>query len=142
MILVLNIINKQKAEWLLLRNKKIIYRLAFKLDFDKDQILSKLFVLLKKNKLSISKIKAFILLFQEGSLTQIKVSTATINALAWCSGAKVYADYNFRGELSDSLVKILSKLDKIKKFKALRVVYARKPEITISQKKHKFTIMK
>jgi hypothetical protein len=116
--------------------------LPFELNFDEDQVLTKLFFLLKKNKLKISKVKAFALLLQDASLTQVKVSTATINALAWQSGAKVYADYAFKGELEASLLKILDKLAKIKNFKALKAVYARKPEITISQKKHKFTLVK
>ena len=142
MILVLNIINRQRAEWWLIKNKKPIYHLPFELNFDEDQVLIKLFFLLKKNKLQIVKVKAFVLLLQDVSLTQIKVSTATINALAWASGAKAYADYSFQGDFKDSLSHILAKLAKIKKFKALKAVYARKPEITISQKKHKFELVK
>ncbi len=115
--------------------------MPFELNFDEDQVLTKLFFLLKKNKLKIPKVKAFVLLLQDASLTQVKVSTATINALAWQSGAKVYADYTFKGELEGSLLKILDKLAKIKNFKALKAVYARKPEITISQKKHKFKLV-
>lgn len=142
MILVLNIINRQRAEWWLIKNKKIIYHLPFKLNFDEDQVLTKLFFLLKKNKLQIVKIKAFVLLFQAGSLTQIKVTTAMINALAWQNEAKAYADYSFQGDFQDSLSQILAKLAKIKKFKPLKVVYAREPEITISQKKNKFELVK
>jgi hypothetical protein len=70
--------------------------LPFELNFDEDQVLTKLFFLLKKNKLKIVKVKAFVLLLQAGSLTQIKVSTATINALAWQNEAKAYADYSFK----------------------------------------------
>ena len=142
MILVLNIINRQRAQWWLIKNKKIIYHLPFELNFDEDQVLTKLFFLLKKNKLQIVKIKAFALLLQDASLTQIKVTTATINALAWASGAKAYADYSFQGDFQDSLAHILAKLAKIKKFKPLKVVYARETEITISQKKNKFQLVK
>ncbi len=142
MILVLNIINRQKAEWLLVKNNKIFYRHLFALQFDQDQVLTKLAFLLKKNKLKISQIKSLALLLQDASLTQVKVMTAMINALAWQNEAKVYADYSFVGEVSDFLDKILKKISKIKKFKPLKVVYSRAPEITISQKKHKFQLVK
>lgn len=142
MILVLNIINRQKAQWWLIKNNKVIYRLAFGLEFDKDQVLQKLFFLLKKNKISLKQIKSFVLLFQAGSLTQVKVTTAMINALAWQNNATVYADYSFQGEIEESWSKIMAKLAKIKKFKPLKVVYDREPEITISQKKNKFEIIK
>jgi len=142
MILVLNIINRQKAEWLLVRNSQIVYQQHFALQLDQDRVLVKLFFLLKKNKLKVQKIKSFVLLFQSGSLTQIKVMTAIINALAWQNNAKAYADYSFQGEVLDSLEGILLKVSKIKKFRPLKVVYAREPEITISQKKHKFKLIK
>ncbi len=142
MILVLNIINKQKAEWLLVKNNKIFYRHLFALQFDQDQVLTKLAFLLKKNKLKISQIKSLALLLQDASLTQVKVMTAMINALAWQNEAKVYADYSFGGEVNDLLDKILKKIGKIKKFKPLKVVYNQAPEITISQKKHKFQLVK
>jgi hypothetical protein len=142
MTLILYIISREQAQWLIVNNNKIVYQLQFDLKFDQDEVLGKLFFLLKKNKLKISKIKSFGLLIEEASLTQIKVSTAVINALAWQSGAKVYANYNFKGKIEDSLLKVSDKLAKIKQFKALKAVYARKPEITISQKKHKFKLVK
>lgn len=140
MFLILYLKNRQEAQWLVIKNKKIFQKIDFLLSVEEDRVLSNLYKLSIKNKFKLSSIKSFVLLVHDGSLTQIKVVTAIINVLAWQNKAKVLANYNFSGTVEEQLPKLNNKLGKIKKFKALKAIYNRPPEITISQKKHKFKI--
>lgn len=142
MFLILHIKNRQDALWLLVKNNKVVARVNFVLSAEEDTVLHHLYKILYKNKISISRVDSLVLLVTEASLTQVKVVTAIINVLAWQNKAKVVADYHFSGVVEDRLLNLSNKFKKIKKFKALKVVYSRPPEITISQKKPKFTINK
>ena len=63
-----------------------------------------------------------------------------VNTLAWQCAWPIVADYYFKEDNDQALAKALKKIAKIKKFKAISPEYQRQAEITISQKKFKYTI--
>ncbi|MFA5127270.1 MAG: hypothetical protein WC465_04730 [Patescibacteria group bacterium] len=140
MLVILNILNRRSAQWLLVRQDKIVAQVNFILSTDQDKLLFTLDKLLKKNKISLAKVKGLFLLVHETSLTQIKLFTATINTLAWYHSLPVMADWHYLGKIEDDLKKITASFKKVKKFKPLVVTYQRPPDITISKKRPKFTI--
>ena len=64
------------------------------------------------------------------------------NTLAWQFAWPIVADYYFKEASDKVLAKQIKKISTIKKFKAISPQYQRQAEITISQKKFKYTINK
>lgn len=121
---------------------KFIVQETFAMEHDQDTLLPKLDFLLKTTKQTLKNVKGLVLLVSSSSLTQVKLATAMINTLGWQLAVPVVGDYDYQGELSLDLEKILKKISSVKKFKALSAIYSRPAEITISKKQNKFQIVK
>lgn len=142
MILVLNVTDSDKGSWQIVENNKIVLSYEFVMVRGEDTILLHLDRFLNKHKLSLADIKKFILLVKEASLTQVKIFTTIANTLAWHFDWPIVADYYFKGDSVKVLDRLIKKLSKIRKFKAVSAKYKRKAEITISKKKAKYKISK
>jgi len=142
MILVLNILSIAKGSWLVVKNKQIIFSHDFKISRGEDKSLLELNKLLKDNKLKLENFSGFILLVKDASMTQVKIFTTTVNTLAWQFNWPILAEYYFKEESNKVLDKLLNKLSKVKKFKAVSPKYSRQAEITKSKKKVNYTIVK
>lgn len=142
MILVLNIISSEKGSWLVIEDHQIIFSYNFHIARGEDQSLLYLEKMLSKNKLKLQNFSGFVLLVKEASLTQVKVFTTVANTLAWNFNWPIVAEYYFKGDIDKVLIRLLNKLSKIKKFKAITAKYYRQAEITISKKKAKYKIGK
>lgn len=141
MYLVLYINNKQ-AIWLATKGTEIKFQYTFDLKSGQDVLFSGLDKFLTTHKLKLKDFSGIMLAIQEASLTQTKVSTAMLNALAWSFGRPIVGEYYFSGKFAAILPKLSKNISQSKKFKLLSVKYQRKPDITISKKKPKFTIKK
>ena len=140
MILVLNILNKNKASYLLIKDTQIISSYNFILEVGTESILKELNIFLKKYKLKLKDIKGFILLIKEASLTQVKVIITIINTLAWNFNIPVQGKFYFQEDYQELLPSLLKKVEANNKFKALKVEYKQKPSITLSKKKIKYIL--
>ncbi|MFA6307953.1 MAG: hypothetical protein WCS88_04270 [Patescibacteria group bacterium] len=142
MILVLNILSIEKGTWLVVKNDQILFSHDFKINRGEDKSLLELQKLLQDNKLKLENFSGFILLVKDASMTQVKIFTITANTLAWQFDWPILADYYFKEDNEKILIKILKKLAKIKKFKAVIPKYSRKVDISISKKQSKYKISK
>lgn len=142
MIIILHILNKQEASWLLVDKKKVLAQADFILQPDQDTLLPELDYLLFKAEKKLQQIRGIVLSVTDSSLTQIKIATAVINTLAWQLDIPVVGDFSSPVQLKMNLDFLLVKLSKQKKFRSLKAVYQRPVKITLSKKKSKFVIKK
>lgn len=142
MILTLNIIDHNKASWLIIENGRIRYNHNFAMAKGEESSLLNLDKLLKSNKLSLRDITDLVLAVKDASLTQVKVFTAIINTIGWQFDLPLAADYYFKGDFKDVLPGLLKKLEKQRKFAPLKAKYKQKSDISISRQKPKYTIIK
>lgn len=142
MTLILNILDKHKAYWLLADVNKIKYNHNFALLRGEEKILQELDSFLNKNNFELKNVKNIILLAGDISMTQIKVVTAMINALAWQLDIPVTASFNYQGDFESAWQRNNKILEKIKTFMPLKVEYRHQPNITASQKQYDFVISK
>lgn len=138
MILVLNILNHNQASWKIVSAGHIKYTHDFVMARGQDNILSHLDKFFKNNKLRLKEIKGIALVVAEASLTQVKIFTVIINTMGWQLNVPVMAEYYNKVNLET----ILKKLSRVKKFKALKIEYKRKPDISLSKKKIKYKLVK
>ena len=142
MILVLYAQDNNHARWLLMDKDQLKFSYDFVMEPGEDRTLASLDHLLSTNKYKLSDIKAVFLAVKTASLTQVKLYTATINALAWQYNWPVVGEFYFSGHFEDLLPKLLKKLKRLSKFKQLEVRYQKQPVITISKKQAKYKISK
>jgi hypothetical protein len=140
MYLTLHILEKTKAVWLLTDQGKIKHQLEFPMEVGEENVLLNLDKFLHKCKINLPKVSGFGLIVKESSLTQVKVLTTIINTLGWNYSKPTVGI--FYDQIENILEKLTKEIAKQKKFKQIKVVYQRKPEITISHKKSKFKIVK
>ncbi len=142
MTLILNILDKHKAYWLLADGQEIKYNHNFALLRGEEKILQELDIFLHKNNLKLNNIKNIILLAGDISMTQIKVVTAMINTLGWQLDIPVSASFNYQGDFESAWQRNIKILQKIKRFIPLQVEYTHRPNITASKKQYDFIISK
>ena len=133
MILILHIIDKNKATWILDDQGH-----SFAMEPGRDNILAEL----DKLKVDWKKISGLVLVVKEASLTQVKIFTAIINTLAWQFDLPVVGEFYYQEKFEQVLQLLQKKLSTQTKFEPLRVEYQHNPDITISQKQPKFIITK
>ncbi|PIR07221.1 MAG: hypothetical protein COV55_00565 [Candidatus Komeilibacteria bacterium CG11_big_fil_rev_8_21_14_0_20_36_20] len=141
MIIILNILENNQAQWLLIDRNKIKNSYNFTITKEKG-VLFHLDQFLKKNKLDLKNTTAIALAVRQISLTQIKIITAVINTLGWQLNIPVVGEFECLQPIEKILPGLLKNLEKQKKFQPIKVVYKNQPEITISSKKRKFVIKK
>jgi len=139
MILILSILERNRGAWLLSRQGKLSKQ-DFNLEPGSDQLLFFLDKFLKKEKVSLKKIKGIIFLLREASLTQIKVFTTTINTIAWYFDLPVKAKFYFKGDFDQLLNKTIASFPKKQKFAPIKAEYNRETVITLSKKQAKYKI--
>ena len=142
MTLILNILDKHKAYWLLSDGQVIKHNHSFVLLKGQEKILQELDNFLKQNNFALKNIKSIILLASDVSMTQIKVVTAMINTLGWQLNIPVTASFNYQGDFESAWQRNSKILQKIKTFMPLQVEYRHQPNITASQKQYDFVISK
>lgn len=142
MILALYIKDNNHGSWVVYQNGQESFVLDFEMEIGEEQLLFYLDKFLKQNNLDLKNIQGLILAVKAASLTQIKIITATINILGWQYNLPIAYDYYFSGDFDKMLPKLLKQVAKTKKFEIIKPEYQQKPEITISQKKHKYKIEK
>ena len=138
MILILNILDNNQAEWILVNDVNKKHRLA--MQPGEENILAELDVFLNKEKIKLDKITGLGLSIKQASLTQVKVQVTIINTLGWQLQVPTASIFYYQDNF-----KIEDLVDKIKKqkiFQAIKPEYQRQAEITISKKTPKFTITK
>ena len=140
MILVLNILERSKASFLLIKDRQIIFEYNFILERGEESILKELNTFLKKKKVLLKDLKGLILFIKEASLTQVKVMLTIINTLAWNFNIPVQGKFYFSEDYQELLPTLIEKIENSKNFKALDVEYKQKPNITLSQKKIKYIL--
>ncbi|MBT6691445.1 hypothetical protein HOB10_03895 [Candidatus Parcubacteria bacterium] len=140
MILALHVKDNNNAQWLLIEDGNIEFSHDFSMGVGEDKTLASLDDILKENKLALADIKGMVLAIREASLTQVKLYTATINALGWQHSLPVIGEFYFTGEFDVLLPKLLDRLAQQSKFEQLKVKYQRGPDITISKKQPKYKI--
>lgn len=141
MILILNILNKNKATWLL-HDQTIKYSHDFVMPIGQDTSLVELDKLFKKAKVSLVDVEGLILAVKESSLTQLRVLTTVMNTLGWQLNKPLTAKFYYQGNFDQQLPKLLKAVKKNKKFTAVNIEYQRQPDITISQKPAKYSLSK
>lgn len=141
MILILNISDKNKATWLLC-DQDIKSQHDFAMPVGEDNSLIELDKFLKTAKVELKDIKGLALAVKESGLTQLRVLTTVINTLGWQLQVPLTAKYYYKGDFAKLLPKLLKDLAKQKKFRAVSIEYQRKPDITISKKKAKYSLTK
>ncbi len=124
------------------KDTEIKFQYTFDLRVGQDSLFLGLDSFLSKSKLKLKDFSGIILAIEEASLTQVKVSTAMLNALAWNFGWPIVGEYYFTADFDKILAKLLKKISKLKEFEPLEVKYKRKADITISKKKPKFKLKK
>ncbi len=140
MILVLNIKVKEQALWQLYQDDKLIAsQLVAKFE-QNDSFLASLDKLFEKTGKNLKLVKSFILLVKEASLTQLKLATAIINALAWLEAKPIAGEFFYHLTEAEVLSQQFVKISKIKEFTPLKVEYLRPVDITISKKVNKFKL--
>lgn len=142
MVLVLSISSKEQGAWLAVKANKIFLTHSFDVIRGEDKSLLQLQKMLDNNNLKLKDFSSFILLVKEASMTQVKIFTITANTLAWQFNWPIVADYYFEEDNEKILSKLLKKLAKLKKFKALSPKYSRQVDITISKKQAKYKLVK
>ncbi len=140
MILVLNILERSKASFLLIKDRQIIFEYNFILERGEESILKELNTFLKKKKVLLKDLKGLILFIKEASLTQVKVILTIINTLAWNFNIPVQGKFYFSEDYQKLLPVLIKKIENSKNFKALVIEYKQKPNITLSQKKSKYIL--
>jgi len=146
MFLVLSILSNNQGVWLVVKNSQIFLTRNFDIIRGEDKSLLHLQKILDNNGLKLEDFSGFILLLKEASLTQVKIFTTTANTLAWQFDWPIVAEYYFsakgRGDNEKILAKVLKKIARLKKFKAITPKYHRQVDITISKKQAKYKISK
>lgn len=140
MFLILHIIDRHQAVWLVYAKGKIKFLHKFITEPGEENILFNLDKFLRKNKINLKKFLGFGLVVDTSSLTQVKLITTIINTMGWNYQKPVEAI--FYQVKADGLEELVKSLTKQKKFKQIKVKYQSKPEITISNKKNKFKLVK
>lgn len=140
MILILSILDKNKAQWSLVDRGQVKFSLAFSFESGTDQTLFYLDKFLQKHKIKLSQVTGMMLLVKEAGLTSVKIFTVIVNVLAWQINVPVVGKFYYQGSEGKVLGELLISLKNTKKFKPLKVDYQRKVEITISKKRQKFVI--
>jgi len=140
MILVLNILERSKASFLLIKDRQIIFEYNFILERGEESILKELNTFLKKKKVLLKDLKGLILFIKEASLTQVKVILTIINTLAWNFNIPVQGKFYFSEDYQKLLPVLIKKIENSKNFKALVIEYKQKPNITLSKKKIKYIL--
>ena len=140
MILVLNILERSKASFLLIKDRQIIFEYNFILERGEESILKELNTFLKKKKVLLKDLKGLILFIKAASLTQVKVILTIINTLAWNFNIPVQGKFYFSEDYQKLLPVLIKKIENSKNFKALVIEYKQKPNITLSQKKSKYIL--
>lgn len=141
-ILVLSILNNNSGSWVVYQDNKRQFSLEFEMKWGEEQLLFYLDKFLKQNNLDLKNIQGLILGVKQASLTQVKIITATINIIGWQYNLPIAYQYYFKEDFEKILPKLLRQVLKIKKFGMIKADYMQKPEITISQKKHKYKLEK
>lgn len=142
MILVLSILNNNHGAWLAVKDNKVFLTHNFDMIRGEDKSLLQLEKMLDRGHLKLKDFSGFILLIKEASLTQIKIFTVSANTLAWQFNWPIVAQYYFKEDNEKMLFKLLKKIIKLKKFKAISPAYIRQADITISKKQPKYKISK
>jgi accessory colonization factor AcfC len=137
MILILNILDNNKAEWILAEKKK---QCAFDMQAGQENILTEFDDCLHQENIELRNITGFGLAIKQASLTQVKVQVTIINTLGWQLQVPVVADFYYQGDLK--IEDLVNKIEKQKDFKAIKPEYQREAEVTVSKKTPKFTIAK
>ena len=137
MILILNILDNNKAEWILAEKKK---QCAFDMQAGQENILTEFDDCLHQENIELRNITGFGLAIKQASLTQVKVQVTIINTLGWQLQVPVVADFFYQGDLK--IEDLVNKIEKQKDFKAIKPEYQREAEVTVSKKTPKFTIAK
>jgi len=140
MILVLNILERSKASFLLIKDRQIIFEYNFILERGEESILKELNTFLKKKKVLLKDLKGLILFIKEASLTQVKVILTIINTLAWNFNIPVQGKFYFSEDYQKLLPVLIKKIENNKNFKSLVIEYKQKPNITLSKKKIKYIL--
>jgi hypothetical protein len=142
MTLVFNILSKEQGAWQIVEDSQVLMTHNFNIIRGEDQSLLHLNELLTNNKLKFKDLSAFVLLVKDASMTQVKIFTTVSNTLAWQFDWPIVADFYFKEDNDKMLAKLLKKLAKIKKFKAINPKYSRPVDISISKKQPKYKIVK
>ena len=137
MILILNILDNNKAEWILAEKKN---QCAFDMQAGQENILTEFDDCLHQENIELRNITGFGLAIKQASLTQVKVQVTIINTLGWQLQVPVVADFYYQGDLK--IEDLVNKIEKQKDFKAIKPEYQREAEVTVSKKTPKFTIAK
>ena len=137
MILILNILDNNKAEWILAEKKK---QCAFDMQAGQENILTEFDDCLHQENIELRNITGFGLAIKQASLTQVKVQVTIINTLGWQLQVPVVADFYYQGDLK--IEDLVNKIENQKDFKAIKPEYQREAEVTVSKKTPKFTIAK
>lgn len=124
------------------KDTEILFQYTFDLQVGQDSLFLGLDTFLSKGKFKLKDFSGIILAIAEASLTQVKVSTAMLNALAWNFGWPIVGEYYFTIDFDKVLPKLIKKASQSKYFKPLEVKYKRKADITISKKRPKFKLKK
>jgi hypothetical protein len=138
MILVLNILDNNQAEWILVQDKETKHQFA--MQPGEENILAELDAFLNKQKIKLANITGLGLAIKKASLTQVKVQVTIINTLGYELQVPASAEFYYEGDFkTEDLVK---KIKSQKSFKAIKPEYQQAAEITVSKKPSKFTIVK
>lgn len=140
MYLILHILDKFQAVWLIYDQGRIKYTQKFITEPGEEKVLFNLDKFLHKHHFSPKKFKGFGLIVENSSLTQVKVLTTIINILGWNFSRPVAGIYYEHGP--DRLNKLAKMLAKQKKFRQIKVKYQAGPEITVTKKVNKFKLVK
>lgn len=142
MILVLSILDNNHGAWWAVKDNKVFLMHNFDMVRGEDKSLLQLQKMLDRGHLKLKDFSGFILLIKEASLTQVKIFTVSANTLAWQFNWPIVAQYYFKEDNEKILSKLLKKIAKLKKFKAISPAYIRQADITISKKQPKYKISK
>lgn len=142
MILVLYIKDTNLGSWAVYKKDKQQFSLEFEMQAGEEQLLFYLDKFLKQNQLDLKDFAGLILAVKAASLTQVKIITAIINIIGWQYNLPIAYQYYFSDDFDQILPKLLKQVLKSKKFAMIKPEYQQKPEITISQKKHKYKLEK
>ena len=140
MILILSVLKKNKAFWLLEKSEGIFVRRDFELEKGSEDVLLNLDIFFKKEKIKPKTLTGLIFLVEEAGLTQVKVLTAILNTLAWQFDLPTASRFYFSENWSTVLAKVKKELSPKKGFKSIKAQYKRPVDISLSKKKAKYKI--
>ena len=140
MTLVLQILAKDKTQWSLYQAEQLIASQIVDKFEQQDNFLASLDQLLQQQNIHLDQIESMALLVKEASLTQVKLATAIINALAWTNNKPVAGNFFYQTSDDKALAGAFIQLAKQQSFAPLSVKYLKPVDITISKKVNKFSL--